>query len=116
LVPAGNRKNVSSLLKYPAPTRIVALTTIFRNRCSQNRGKNSSGSGLTAREHEVLEQLADGASNKEIARRLVISVHTVERHVANIYTKLGVRNRAEATAVALRGRSASRPGPSTAGR
>jgi DNA-binding CsgD family transcriptional regulator len=76
----------------------------------------ASGSGLTAREHEVLEQLADGASNKEIARRLVISVHTVERHVANIYTKLGVRNRAEATAVALRGRSASRPGPSTAGR
>lgn len=66
------------------------------------RGAAGGVSELTAREREVLDRLAAGDSNKEIARSLVISVHTVERHVANVYTKLGVRNRAAATAHALR--------------
>jgi DNA-binding CsgD family transcriptional regulator len=61
---------------------------------------------LTGREREILNLVASGHSNKEIARRLVVSVHTVERHVANIYIKIGARNRAEATAFALR-----HPGP-----
>ena len=60
--------------------------------------------GLSERECEVLTLLADGASNKQIAQRLHLSVHTVERHVANIYLKIGARNRAEATAFALRRR------------
>jgi len=58
----------------------------------------ADGPALTGREREILELLAAGSANKEIARRLGISVHTVERHVANGYAKLGVRNRAEATA------------------
>jgi DNA-binding CsgD family transcriptional regulator len=58
--------------------------------------------GLTRREEEVLDHLADGASNKEIARALALSVHTVERHVANVYRKIGARNRADATSYALR--------------
>lgn len=57
---------------------------------------------LTGREREVLRLLAEGAANKQIARQLDISVHTVERHVANVYVKLGVRSRAQATATALR--------------
>jgi DNA-binding CsgD family transcriptional regulator len=56
---------------------------------------------LSDREEEILGLVAGGATNKEIARTLHISVHTVERHVANVYTKLGVRNRAEATAYAV---------------
>jgi DNA-binding CsgD family transcriptional regulator len=60
------------------------------------------GAGLTGREQEVLKLIAAGASNKEIARQLGLSIHTVERHVANIYIKIEVRNRAEATAYALR--------------
>jgi DNA-binding CsgD family transcriptional regulator len=52
--------------------------------------------GLTGREVEVLRLLADGRTNAEIAARLVISVHTVERHLANVYRKIGARNRAEA--------------------
>jgi DNA-binding NarL/FixJ family response regulator len=59
------------------------------------------GAGLTARETQVLDLLATGASNKHIARRLGVSVHTVERHVANVYPKIGARNRTEATALAL---------------
>jgi DNA-binding NarL/FixJ family response regulator len=58
--------------------------------------------GLTAREAEVLRLLAAGRTNKEIAGDLVLSVHTVERHLANAYRKISVRNRADATAYVLR--------------
>lgn len=58
-------------------------------------------SGLTERELDVLRLLASGLTNKEIAGRLYISASTVQRHVSNIYPKLGVHNRAEATALAL---------------
>jgi DNA-binding CsgD family transcriptional regulator len=58
-------------------------------------------SGLTKREVEVLCLVAAGYTSGEIAQRLVVSLATVNRHVANIYTKIGVRNRAEATAFAI---------------
>jgi len=51
---------------------------------------------LTERELEVLAQIARGASNQEIAHRLVVSIHTVKKHAANIFLKLGVENRTEA--------------------
>ncbi len=57
--------------------------------------------GLSAREAEVLGLIAAGMRNGEIAARLSLSVHTVERHTVNIYAKLGVRGRAEATAFAM---------------
>jgi non-specific serine/threonine protein kinase len=57
--------------------------------------------GLTARETEVLQLLARGRTNQEIAADLVISLRTVERHLTNVYTKIGARNRADATAYAL---------------
>lgn len=55
---------------------------------------------LTEREHEVLELLAHGLANKEIANRLVISERTVKFHVSAILAKLGVSNRTEAVTVA----------------
>jgi DNA-binding CsgD family transcriptional regulator/pimeloyl-ACP methyl ester carboxylesterase len=56
---------------------------------------------LTEREIEVLQLLAAGLSNRVIAERLVISVRTVETHVAHIYAKLGVTTRVAATAQAI---------------
>jgi LuxR family transcriptional regulator, maltose regulon positive regulatory protein len=53
---------------------------------------------LTGRELDVLAQIAGGASNQEIANRLVVSIHTVKKHAANIFIKLGVMNRTEAVA------------------
>jgi len=60
------------------------------------------GTPLTPREREIVELMADGASNRMIASRLAISRHTVKFHVASILAKLGARSRAEAVAVALR--------------
>lgn len=55
---------------------------------------------LTRREHEILEQLAERWSDKEIAARLVIAPNTVRKHTSTIFGKLGVSNRREAVAVA----------------
>ena len=57
--------------------------------------------GLSPRELEVLRLVAAGKSNREIAGALVISEHTVARHLQNIYTKLGLSSRAAATAFAF---------------
>jgi DNA-binding CsgD family transcriptional regulator/pimeloyl-ACP methyl ester carboxylesterase len=59
------------------------------------------GDGLSAREVEVLQLVAQGRSNREIADLLVISPRTVERHMENIYAKIGVNNRVQASAYAI---------------
>lgn len=58
--------------------------------------------GLSPWEVDVLRLIAAGKTNKEIAASLFLSAPTVQRHAANIYAKIGARNRAEATAYALR--------------
>lgn len=57
---------------------------------------------LSSRERQVLGLLADGASNKEIARRLGISIHTAKFHVASIIAKLGAAGRTDAVTRGLR--------------
>ena len=57
---------------------------------------------LSPREREVLRLIASGQSNKQIAAELFLSVHTIERHITNLYAKIGARGRADATAWALR--------------
>jgi DNA-binding CsgD family transcriptional regulator len=59
-------------------------------------GRGLGPSGLTPREVEVLELLAQRYSNREIANALVLSVRTVERHIGNIYAKTGIGARREA--------------------
>ncbi|HEX6353332.1 response regulator transcription factor [Actinophytocola sp.] len=65
------------------------------------RGAPSAPGGLTRREVDVLRLVASGSSTPEIARALVLSQKTVERHLANIYTKLGVSSRTAAARFAF---------------
>jgi DNA-binding NarL/FixJ family response regulator len=74
------------------------LTTLDR------RDAASRAHGLTARELQVLRLLAAGKTNHAIATDLVLAEKTVDRHVSNIYSKLGVSSRAAATAHAYRHR------------
>jgi DNA-binding NarL/FixJ family response regulator len=62
---------------------------------------------LSVREQEVLDLVRQGLSNAEIASRLFISPKTAEHHVSRILTKLGVRSRGEAAAMAVRLAAAS---------
>jgi DNA-binding CsgD family transcriptional regulator len=64
-------------------------------------GRDDLPRGLTAREAEVLRLVAAGRTNREVAAALVISEHTVARHVQNIFAKLDVSSRSAATAFAF---------------
>lgn len=64
----------------------------------QNHQSQSELSALTEREHEVLDLLAQGLTNKEIAEKLVITTNTVKRHLKAIFEKLNVHTRSAATA------------------
>ena len=57
---------------------------------------------LTPREKEVLQLIAKGLSNEEIAKTLFISKHTVKNHITNIYRKMGSRNRTKVALWAIR--------------
>jgi len=65
-------------------------------------GSRLYGDGLTEREVEILVEVAKGATNKEIARKLFISESTVKSRLRNIFRKISVRDRAEAAAYAVR--------------
>lgn len=77
--------------------RMVGLgMTMFPPRAEQ------PSSLLTERERQVLELVAAGATNREIAERLYLSPHTVKEHTSSLYKKLRARNRAEAVQRAQR--------------
>ncbi|HLF76617.1 MAG TPA: AAA family ATPase [Dehalococcoidia bacterium] len=57
--------------------------------------------GLTEREVEVIRLIATGQSNRDMADSLVLSMRTVERHIANVYDKIGMRTKAQTTAYAI---------------
>ena len=68
---------------------------------SGDQSRTAHPDGLTDREIEVLRLVAAGRTNKEIADALVLSVRTVERHITNVYAKIGARGRADAAAYTL---------------
>jgi DNA-binding CsgD family transcriptional regulator len=78
----------------------AALRGIGRRVPSPGKDKRATVGDLSAREVEVLQQLMEGLSNREIGERLYIAERTVARHLAGIFSKLGVNNRAAAVALA----------------
>jgi ATP/maltotriose-dependent transcriptional regulator MalT len=93
-------------------TRASRETDELLARLGRESGAGRHG-GLTRREVEVLSLVAEGLSNAQIAGRLIVSEHTVHRHLANVYAKLGVSSRAAAVA-ALAGMGHSAPPPKMA--
>ena len=84
-----------------ARTRVLALGIRPLQRDLQRLSREPATAPLSAREREVIAELAVGRTNKQIAAVLYISVKTVERHLANTYVKLGVSSRVEAAAWAF---------------
>ncbi len=86
----------------------AVATTVVRRALGQDPasaeadGRGGDEAGLTPREVEVLALLAQGLDNMAIAERLVLTTRTVQNHVSNIYSKLGVTNRTEAALYAIR--------------
>ena len=81
-------------------SELGAASDLARVDALATRPASGDANGLTDRELEVLRHLSAGATNKAIAAELVLSVRTVDRHVSNIFAKLGVSSRAGATAYA----------------
>ena len=77
------------------------LRSVLRSSAARSRPGPYSLPALTPRELQVLSFLADGLSNKQIARRISISEHGVKRHVANVLAKLNCPNRTQAVSYAL---------------
>jgi DNA-binding NarL/FixJ family response regulator len=78
--------------------QLGAAQELARVEALAGRGRAGAAGGLTAREVQVLRLVATGRTNRVIAAELVLSERTVDRHVSNIFTKLGVSSRAAATA------------------
>lgn len=88
------------------PALILAAATLaaagYRVERERRPADDGEGVHLSQREQQVAELLAEGASNKVIARELGISVHTAKFHVTAVMEKLGARNRSDAVAISLR--------------
>jgi len=72
------------------------LTSEKRGKAFERNEKAIVSLKLTQREYEILEHLALGSSNKEIARALDVSPNTIKTHIANLYMKLEVNGRGKA--------------------
>ena len=86
-----------SPLDLPAAIRQTAERSVFHQ---QSVGVDDPRGGLSEKELGVLEQLALGRSNREIARELWVSDQTVKFHLSNVYRKLGASTRTEAIRIA----------------
>ena len=101
LPPGASAEQLQAAVAAVAAGLVVALPDAWPSNAVQLAG-GELPEPLTGREREVLQLLAEGLSNKLLARRLRISEHTVKFHVSSIYGKLGAANRTEAVSHAAR--------------
>ncbi len=95
-------RQVARREQYVSPSLAIAILQKHQAKSSLTESRKSVIEGLSDREHEILDLLAQGLSNKMIAARLYLSVRTVEGHLANIYSQLGVHSRTEAMLITVK--------------
>lgn len=88
--------------QYLSPSLATALLERRQTGTLQMDDTKKKVDELSEREREILNLLAQGLSNKMIAARLYLSVRTIEGHLANIYSRLGVHSRTEAMLMAVK--------------
>ncbi len=94
-------RNVKAGQSYIQPNMTTELVKEF-NRVTLHDKEKREDNNLTSRELEVLELIAEGMINKEIAKKLYISEKTVKNHVSNIFKKLNVSDRTQAAIYAFK--------------
>jgi non-specific serine/threonine protein kinase len=89
-------------LSFPRTAALIGdvLDAAAQGDASRKAAHEEGSTILSPREQEVLRLVAEGLTNKEIARRLILSDHTIKSHVNSLFNKLGVDSRAQAVAVA----------------
>lgn len=97
-------RNVYAGEAYVTPTLAASLLSEMQNRGRGEPPPTNPLDELTEREREILEYVASGLSNKEIAQKLYLSEKTIKHYMTNILEKLQVRNRVEAALLAQSGR------------
>ena len=90
------------LVLHPTQVSAQVNSNGFASSAARSQPLDELTEALTPRESEVLQMLASGLGNKEIAAKLAISEHTVKFHVASILGKLGAASRTEAVSLAIR--------------
>jgi two-component system nitrate/nitrite response regulator NarL len=96
------RQDILEAIRTVARGQAVISAEAQTSMAEAMRRRALAGEPLSAREREILELLAEGASAPEIARRLYLSPATVKTHLHNVYEKLGVSERAAAVAEGMR--------------
>ncbi|WJY64040.1 Putative HTH-type transcriptional regulator [Corynebacterium atrinae] len=97
----GRRRQADEIFARAGEVFAAMGATEFVERCNRERragglGTRTTGAGgLTPQEEEIAKMVADGATNREVARELFLSAKTVEYHLTRVYRKLGVRTRTE---------------------
>ena len=93
-----HEQNISAIARFLRSGTATPSTTVGGDTATHSPAFEV----LTPRERQILREVAGGATNKAIAAALGLAVPTVERHLVNLYTKIGARGRADAIAYALR--------------
>lgn len=107
LVRAVREAYLGKVQLHPEIARKLMSAVAAREELPASRPAARSGDGLTGREQEILQLIAEGMNNREIAEKLFISEKTVKTHVSNILGKLGLADRTQAAIYALRHGSAT---------
>ena len=93
---------LTAAVRLAAAGELIVPRDLLARLLPRLKGRHRRGIEVSEREREILQLLAGGASNADVARALHLSPNTVRNHLARVYMRLGARSRLEAVAIAVR--------------